>query len=133
MKESIWEMDITHHMVATLAVFALATSSLVACAGVAALGVETQVALAQNPGAFAQAAAVMLGEGDGPRPPHVLPLPTSVIHTGSSTPTLHSKEDGPTGDGHDKPQMPPMATIMCPKITQFLMKGSRDASTTDVA
>jgi hypothetical protein len=122
--ETIWTRDITHHIVATMAVFGLVMSSLITTLGVATLGVEAQLAFAQNEAA-SQAAASFLGV-DQPAPPpalsnssSTLPRPVMDQHMGTSSLSM---------GGMGKP------APFCPTILRTLNRGNNDATTTgDVA
>ena len=123
MNESIWKKDITHHMLITLAVFGLVVSASVTTMGVAMLGVETQVAFAQNEATISQTAAALLGINyQRPSSPadamraaaHVDTQGSSIpAFTGTSTPALPPPHPGTASStsptqGTVRPPQPPM-------------------------
>jgi hypothetical protein len=107
----VWTKDITHHVIGTLAVFGLVVSGLVTTAGVAAVGVNVEVALAQQTSVSSQTAAVMLGG---------IPVPPPVMQNASGTPMQHPPLLG----------MASSSVQFCPKIARTISRGSIDATLT---
>lgn len=107
----VWTKDITHHVIGTLAVFGLVVSGLVTTAGVAAVGVNVEVALAQQTSVSSQTAAVMLGG---------IPVPPPVMQNASGTPMQHPPL---LGMGSSTP-------AFCPRITRTIVRGNADATST---
>ncbi len=120
--KSILQQDVTHHTILTLAAFGLIVSSVITTLGVATLGVQAQVAFAQNE-TVRQTAAALMGDNRGSQPTIIL---TATVGA-STTP--------------ERPSMQPakevrmasstMATGMfCPTIARTLMRGNSDATST---
>jgi hypothetical protein len=114
----LWTKDITHLVVGSLAVFGLVVSAGVMTLGVAALGVQTEVAFAQQESAASQTASVALAEGNRPVPASAVLLPNAP--TGTSTMPA-------------RPAMPSMASstaMFCPKIERTIGRGNFEGTTT---
>ena len=103
----IWTQDITHIVIGSLAVFGLVVSSLVTTAGVAAAGVNVELAFAQQESVASQTASVVLADSNRPVPP---PMPAAL---GSTTSLMASS-----------------TAMFCPKIARTVMRGNHDATTT---
>ena len=129
-----WHQDVTHHVIGTMAVFGLVVSAFVTTVGVASVGVQTEVAFAQNASALSQTAALAMGD----TPPAAVLLPTvaAPVPPPQGTTTMPSR---PTMDQHmgsstnDHPMMGMGSTsikMVCPVLTRTIGRGSNDATTT---
>ena len=112
-QQSVWERDITHEMLSTLAVFGLVVSSLVAGLGVATLGVQAQVAFAQREGSVNLTAAAFLGD-DRQAPPRA-----AMANNASNTPPEASR-----------PAAAAVPMPYCPKIAKTIAFGRNEATST---
>jgi hypothetical protein len=110
--ESIWTRDITNHSLVALAVFGLVVSSFVTTVGVTVLGVQAQVALAQNE-SVSQTAAAFLGDD---RPASAALLPGADHHMGSTTTPANATASS--------------TPLFCPKISRTIGRGASEATTT---
>jgi hypothetical protein len=123
-KVSIWEQDITHHSIAVLAVFGLAVSVLLSTLGVAALGVQAQVAFAQQESAN-QTAAALFAIDTSTTTVDVQPVAST---TASTTPPL------PPINGHmgssTNPALARSLPAFCPTLSRTIGRGTHEASTT---
>lgn len=120
----VWTKDITHHVIGTLAVFGLVVSALVTTAGVAAVGVNVELAFAQQEAA-AQTAALALA--DTP-PPAMGMIPTV---NGSTTAPLPPAVGGGGSIGSSTQPLGVTGNQpFCPKIMRTVARGRHEATTT---
>lgn len=104
----VWTQDITHHVVGTLAVFGLVVSAFVTTLGVAAAGVNVELAFSEQAtqqAATAQTAAIVLAEDNRPAPGMVVGTTTTM---GTTT---------------------PKTALFCPKIVRTVARGRNEATT----
>ncbi len=111
-KSEVWTQDITHIVIGSLAVFGLVVSSLITTLGVAAAGVNMEVAFAQQSASnqmVAQTATIVLAE-DNHQAPGMMSVPmangSTAIGTASST------------------------VLFCPKLSRTIGRGTSEGTTT---
>ncbi|HEV8666974.1 MAG TPA: peptidoglycan-binding domain-containing protein, partial [Candidatus Paceibacterota bacterium] len=116
------KQDITHYMVGALAVFGLSLSCLFATLGVAAVGINVQVALASHQTGYSQSAALALSERVDHR----------IMETASTSNVEHHMP--PAAIGSTTKDMKASPIGFCPKISRTIGRGTMDATSTgDVA
>ncbi len=118
-KQSVWERDIAYDVVGVLAVFGLVVSSLVAGLGVATLGVQVQLAFAEQTANSTQSAASFMATEA-----RMAPRPME----GSSTPPSFNASSTPPRDV--KAALTLKGAMYCPKLSAVVSRGGKDATTT---
>jgi len=126
----VWTQDITHYVVGSLAVFGLVMSVLVTTAGVAAVGVNVEVAFAQQESANQTASALLAIDTSTTSVP-ILPVATT---TATTTTTASTTPPLPPVDGHlgssTNPALARSLPAFCPALSRTIGRGTHDATTT---